>query len=381
MKIVLSPDSFKGSLSAIEVCSHIEEGIKRVFPQAEVVKLPVADGGEGLVEVMTSATGGRIKKIKAKDPLGRDIEAAYGMLGNSNTAVIEMAAASGLPLLKKEEQDPLKTSTFGTGQLIQAALDENAEKIIVGIGGSATVDGGTGMAAALGARFLDAEGNEISPCGGELDKLDRIDVSDMDPRLKNIQIEVACDVDNPLTGDTGAARIYAPQKGATPDMVEILESNLAKLAEHIRQDIGIDVEKEPGAGAAGGLGAGLLAFTGGRLASGIEIALDNIDFDANVKDSDLVITGEGRIDHQTVFGKVPVGVSMRAEKYNVPVIAIGGGLEGRMEELHARNIAAYFSTMDSIQPEEEVFARSDELIANCAEQIMRVLKLGKDMTT
>ncbi len=376
MKIILAPDSFKGSLSAIEVCSHLEEGIKRVFPDAEISQLPVSDGGEGLVEVMVAATNGKIKKIQANDPLERPIETAFGILGNGHTAVIEMAAASGLPLLTKEEQNPLKTSTYGTGQLIKAALDENVNKIIIGIGGSATVDGGTGMAAALGAKFFDADGKELSPSGGAISKLDKIDVSGIDPRLKDVEIEVACDVDNPLTGDTGAARIYGPQKGATPEMVEILESNLSKLAEHIRQDIGIDVENEAGAGAAGGLGAGLLAFTGGKLVSGIDIALNNIDFDTNVQNADLVITGEGRIDHQTFFGKVPVGVSTRAEKFGVPVIAIGGGLEGRMEELHTKNIAAYFSTMDSIQPEEEVFARSPELIATCAEQVMRVLKLG-----
>ncbi len=377
MKIVVAPDSFKGSLSAIEVCDNIEKGIKRVLPGAEVVKIPISDGGEGLVDVMVSATGGQIKKIKTEDPLAREVESYYGILGGRKTAVIEMAASSGLPLLKKEEQDPLITSTFGTGQLIKAALDEKVDKIIVGIGGSATVDGGTGMAEALGVRFLDGEGKDLPRGGGALRKLSKIDVSRRDGRLDNTEIFVACDVDNPLTGEKGAARVYAPQKGATPEMVEILESGLSHLAAKIREDLHMDVENEAGAGAAGGLGAGLMAFTGGKLQPGIEIALDNVGFNDEVKNADLVITGEGQIDHQTVFGKVPVGVSTRAEKYNCPVIAIAGGAGQRLEKLHELNIISYFSMINAIMPEEEIYKNTPAMLELCAEQVIRTLLAGK----
>lgn len=377
MKIIVAPDSFKGSLSAVEVCDYIEKGIKNVLPEANVVKIPISDGGEGLVEVMVSATCGEIRKVKTLDPLGRQIESHYGMLGCGTTAVIEMASTSGLPLLKKEEQNPLITSTYGTGELIKAALDENVDKIIVGIGGSATVDGGIGMAGALGIKFLDADGNELTPGGGDLEKLAKIDVSGTDPRLEKVEILVACDVENPLTGKNGAARVYGPQKGATAEMVEILEKGLSHLACKIREDLNKDVENEAGAGAAGGLGAGLMAFAGGKLMPGIDIALDNVSFDKEVKDADLVITGEGKIDYQTVFGKVPVGVSTRARKYDCPVIAIGGGADERLEKLYELNIAAYFSIINAILPEEEIYKKTPDMLELCAEQVLRTLLLGK----
>ena len=377
MKIIISPDSFKGSLLAEEVCEHIENGIKKALPEAEVVKIPISDGGEGLVDVMVSATGGQIKKIMTQDPIGREIESYYGILGCGTTAVIEMAASSGLPLLKKEEQNPLITSTFGTGQLIKAALDENVNKIIVGIGGSATVDGGTGMAEALGVKVLDAAGKSLAPGGGDLGKLSRIDISGLDPRLEKVSILVACDVENPLTGKNGAARVYGPQKGATKEMVEILEAGLSHLAFKIREDLNKDVENEAGAGAAGGLGAGLLAFTNGKLMPGIDIALDNVNFDEEAKDADLIITGEGRIDHQTVFGKVPVGVATHAKKYKCPVIAIGGGADERLEELHKLNIASYFSIINAILPEDKIYEKTPEMLELCAEQVIRTVLLGK----
>jgi glycerate kinase len=379
MRIIIAPDSFKGTLSAVEVCEHIERGIKKVLPEAEIVKIPISDGGEGLVQVMVSATGGTIKKIKTEDPLGREIESHYGILGCGTTAVIEMAASSGLPLLKKEEQNPLITSTFGTGQLIKTALDDGVNKIIVGIGGSATVDGGTGMAAALGVRFLDADGKELGRGGGKLSELYKIDVSHRDLRLENTEILVACDVDNPLTGEKGAARVYAPQKGADAEMVEVLETGLCHLAGKIREGLNIDVRNQAGAGAAGGLGAGLMAFIGGKLRPGIEIALDNVGFDVEAEKADLVITGEGKIDHQTICGKVPVGVSTRAGKYNCPVIAIAGGVGERLEKLHELNIVSYFSIINLIMPEDEIYKHTPAMLELCSEQVIRTLLLGRKL--
>jgi len=261
VKIVIAPDSFKGSLTALEAANAIEDGFRRVFPEAEIVKVPMADGGEGTVQSLVDATGGRIVKRIVTGPLGDKVEAQFGILGDGKTAVIEMASASGLPLIPPHKRNPMVTTTYGTGELIKAALDMDCRKFIIGIGGSATNDGGGGMAQALGVKLLDKDGNDI-PFGGKgLLKLNRIDISTLDPRIAESEIVVACDVDNPLTGPRGAARVYSPQKGATPEMVEILEKALERFAEVVKRDLGKDVKNIPGAGAAGGLGAGLMAST------------------------------------------------------------------------------------------------------------------------
>lgn len=379
MKIIIACDSFKGSLSAVQVCQSIERGVKKADPHIHTVNMPVSDGGEGLVEVMASAAGGSSVKDQVKDPLGREIEAEYALINSGTAAVIEMAAASGLPLLTADERNPLAASTFGTGQLIRSALDMGVGSIIVGIGGSATVDGGTGMAAALGAEFLGENGEPVEPRGGTLEHISRISMENIDPRLEHVDIKVACDVDNPLTGEQGAARVFGPQKGASPDMAVQLERGLKNLAERIRQDLGTDIEQEPGSGAAGGLGGGLMAFAGGTLGSGIDLVLDAIGFDRDAEDADLVITGEGKIDTQTLFGKGPAGVSLRARRSGCPSIAIGGSLEGDLSGLRDRNIQAYFSMINGIMPEEEVFKATASMLETTAEQVIRTLILGREM--
>ncbi len=326
-KIVIAPDSFKGSLTAPQICDAVEEGIREVTPQAVIIKAPMADGGEGTVLCLVNATGGKILKKEVVGPLGKRVEATYGILGDGKTAVIEMASASGLPLVPEEKRNPMLTTTYGTGELIKAALDHGCKKIIIGIGGSATNDGGVGMAQALGVRFLDKNGKEIGFGGKELKKIAKIDMSHLDERIKDTQILVASDVKNPLCGPNGASYVYGPQKGATPDMVRELDEGLSQLADIIKRDIGKDVRDIPGAGAAGGLGAGLMAFLGAKLRPGIELIMEAIGFYEKVTDSALVITGEGKMDRQTIYGKVPVGVAKVAKELGIPVLAICAVLE------------------------------------------------------
>ena len=303
MKIVIAPDSYKESLSALEVAQAVEAGFRQVFPDADYVLVPVADGGEGTVDAMVAATGGRKETVTVSGPLGEPVEAFYGLTGDGDTAVIEMAAASGLALVPPDRRNPLLTNSRGTGELIRAALDAGARRFILGIGGSATNDGGAGMVQALGVRLLDLEGRELDGSGGDLARLERIDVSALDPRLAECRIEVACDVDNPLTGARGASAVFGPQKGATPEMVQALDANLARLARIVGRDLGVAVDTVPGAGAAGGMGAAMLAFFGATLKPGIEIVTAAVDLDTHVRDADLVITGEGRIDFQTVSAR------------------------------------------------------------------------------
>ncbi len=321
-KIVIAPDSFKGSLTAPQICDALEEGIREVIPQAMIIKAPMADGGEGTVLCLVNATGGKILKKKVVGPLGERVEATYGILGDGKTAVIEMASASGLPLVPEDKRNPMLTTTYGTGELIKAALDHGCRKIIIGIGGSATNDGGVGMAQALGVKFLDKEGKEIGFGGGELKKIVKIDMGHLDKRIKDTEILVASDVKNPLCGPNGASYVYGPQKGATPDMVEELDQGLSHLAEIIKRDLGKDVRDIPGAGAAGGLGAGLMAFLNAKLRPGIELVMEAIGFHEKVAGSTLVITGEGKMDRQTIYGKVPVGVAKVAKRFGIPVLAI-----------------------------------------------------------
>ncbi|ELX4187345.1 glycerate kinase [Vibrio vulnificus] len=346
MKIVIAPDSYKESLTAMDVAIAIEKGFKQVLPDAHYVKLPMADGGEGTVQSMVDATGGTIIEHTVSGPLGQPVCGFFGLLGEGKTAVIEMAAASGLHLVTPAQRNPLITTTFGTGELIKAALDHGVEHIIVGIGGSATNDGGIGMAQALGIKLLDAQGNALGYGGGELAKLATIDCSQLDPRLAQVRLEVACDVDNPLCGTKGASAVFGPQKGATPDMVKILDENLAHYAAIIKQQLGADVRDMAGAGAAGGMGAALLGLLNAELRPGIEIIMDAVHLDEIVADADLVITGEGRIDSQTIHGKTPIGVARTAKKHGLPVIGIAGCLSADCGVVHEHGLDAVFAVVN-----------------------------------
>ena len=376
MKFVVAPDSFKGSISAVEAASAMEEGIKRVFAHSEVIKIPLADGGEGTVEALVTATDGKIIHLTVLDPLGRERESFFGILGNGKTAVIEMAAASGLPLLKPEERNPYITTTYGTGQLIKAALDFGCDEIIIGIGGSATNDGGAGMAQALGVSLLDNCGRELSFGGRALKDLHTINLANMDARLNKTKITAACDVDNPLCGERGASAVYGPQKGASPEMVKELDAALANLADKIKEQMGVDVLHVPGAGAAGGLGAGILAFLKGNLKPGIKLVLDAVGFDHKVKDADLVLTGEGRIDEQTAYGKAPMGVAQVAQKYGVPALAFGGILGDNYEKVYEKGIAFVSANVQSIISLDEAMKNSYALLAANTERAMRAVKIG-----
>jgi len=322
MKIVIAPDSFKGSLTALEVSDAIEQGIREIFPESEIVKIPMADGGDGTAHCLVNATGGKILIEKVTGPLGDEVLASYGILGDKKTAVIEMAEASGLTLVPENRRNPLVTTTYGTGQLIKFALDQGCRKMIIGIGGSATNDGGAGMVQALGAKLLDKDGEEIGFGGGELKKVFRIDTKYLDNRLSETKVLVASDVSNPLCGPQGASRIYGPQKGATPEVIEELDESLAYFAGIIKRDLNKDVKDIPGAGAAGGLGASLIAFLNAELRPGIEIIIEIVKLEQAIKGADLVITGEGKIDSQTIYGKAPIGVAKIAKKYHIPVIAV-----------------------------------------------------------
>ena len=345
MKIIIAPDSYKESLTAMEVATAIEAGFRHVLPDAQYIKLPMADGGEGTVQSLVDATGGHIVAHTVTGPLGQPVDGFYGLMGDGKTAVIEMAAASGIHLVTPEQRNPLITTTFGTGELIRAVLDQGVEHIIIGIGGSATNDGGIGMAQALGFNLLDAEGQPLGFGGGELARLATIDASNIDPRLAQVKLEVACDVDNPLCGPKGASHVFGPQKGATPEMVAQLDANLSHYADIIQAQLGSDVKNKPGAGAAGGLGAALMGLLNAELRPGIEIVMDAVDLSSIVADADLVITGEGRIDSQTIHGKTPIGVARTAKRFNVPVIGIAGCLSTDCHVVHEHGIDAVFSVV------------------------------------
>lgn len=374
MKIVIAPDSFKESLTALQAAEAIERGLRKNLPEASFVKIPMADGGEGTVQSLVDATGGSIIPMVVTGPLAQPVNAFFGLSGDRKTAIIEMAAASGLHLVPIEKRNPLITTTQGTGELIAAALDHGVEHIIIGIGGSATNDGGAGMARALGAKLLDHQGKETGEGGGQLNKISSIDMSELDPRLTGVKIEVACDVDNPLTGDKGASMIFGPQKGATADTVKELDRNLHHFAEIIRKDLGKDIEHVPGAGAAGGLGAGLMAFLSAELKSGVEIVIAATKLSEQVQDADVVITGEGRIDGQTIFGKTPIGVAKTAKKHGAFVVAIAGSVAADSEVVHEHGIDAVFSIVPGIISLEEAFERADEFVERLSANISSMLK-------
>jgi glycerate kinase len=376
MRIVVAPDSFKGSLGALGVAGAMERGIRAVFPDAEVVKVPVADGGEGTVEALVEATRGSLRARHVRGPLGDVVEARWGVLGDGRTGVVEMAAASGLTLVPRDRRDPRVTTTFGTGELVRAALEDGLSRLIVGIGGSATNDGGTGMARALGIRFLDGGGRDLPEGGAALARLARIDLSGRDLRLDGAELLVACDVDNPLTGPLGASAVYGPQKGATPEMVRELDAALEHYAGVARAATGRDVASRPGAGAAGGLGAGLLYFTPARLRPGVEIVLEATGFDALVRGADLVLTGEGRTDAQTAMGKAPVGVAAAARRHGVPVVCLSGGLGPGADDVLALGVDAVASAVPGPMALEEAMARGPELVEEAAVRACRLLKVG-----
>lgn len=376
MKIILAPDSFKGSLAADEVCRAMADGIKKVLPDAELVFIPMADGGEGTVQALAAATQGRIIRKTVTGPLGIKVDAFFGILGNGKTAVVEMAAASGLPLVPMGQRNPMITTTFGTGELIRYALDEGCTRLIIGIGGSATNDGGTGMAKALGFRFLNSEGRELALGGGTLTNLTRIDSSGRDTRLTQVEVIVACDVTNPLTGPNGATAVYGPQKGATPEMIPELDMALDNLARVIERDLGIKVASLPGAGAAGGMGAGLVAFMSGHLKPGVEIVLEIVDFTKKIKDADLVITGEGTIDSQTLHGKTPIGVARASKRFNIPVLAITGGLGEGWDLVLQHGIDGVIPIIDQPMALNEAIRDADRLISAATERTVRVFLTG-----
>ncbi len=376
MKIVIAPDSYKESLSALEVATHIEAGFREVFPNASYVKLPVADGGEGTVEAMVAATDGEIIEVDVTGPLGEPVKAFYGISGDKQQAFIEMAAASGLELVPPELRNPLNTTSWGTGELIGYALDSGVKSILIGIGGSATNDGGIGMVQALGARLQDSDGEPLGFGGREVARLASIDVTALDKRLKECRIEVACDVTNLLTGKEGASAIFGPQKGATSQMVEELDQALEHFAKIISRDLDINVLELSGGGAAGGMGAALYAFCGAQLRQGIEIVTEALKLDELVRDADLVITGEGRIDSQSIHGKVPIGVAKVAKRYNKPVIGIAGSLTPDVGVVHEHGLDAVFSVLYRICTLEEALENAGDNLRKASRNIAATLAVG-----
>ncbi len=377
MRVLVAPDSFKGSLTSIQACDAIEQGIREVFPDAQVTKIPVADGGEGTVEAICSAASCIIVSEAVTGPLGNRVHADYAVLPD-HTAYVEMAAASGL-LLAEGRGNPLITTTYGTGELIRSALDHGCRKIIIGLGGSATNDGGLGMAQALGYSFKDAAGNELGFGGGELGSLAVIDASGRDRRIGECEFIAACDVKNPLCGESGASAVYGPQKGASPEMVRTLDDNLRHFARVIRETLGADIADEPGAGAAGGLGGGLMAFCGARMRGGIDIILDLMEFDSKLSGVDLVITGEGRMDYQTAFGKVPVGIATRAKRLHKPVIAFTGEIGAGAGELYNHGIDAIVSIVNKPMALSEAMGNAEQLLKDAAARTMRMVGMSMNM--
>ncbi|WP_251547727.1 glycerate kinase family protein [Limosilactobacillus caecicola] len=377
MKFVIAPDSFKGSLTAKEVAEAIRTGLQRVFPEADYEMVPMADGGEGTVQSLVDATDGHLVKKQVHNPLNQLCEAYYGILGDGKTAVIEMAQASGIQYVNEQTHNPLITTTYGTGELMLDALDHHVEKIILGIGGSATNDGGAGMAQALGAKLLDASDQEVSFGGGALDHLDHIDVSDIDPRIKTTQVLIASDVTNPLTGKDGASAVFGPQKGATPEMVQTLDQNLHHYAEVIKRDLHKDLEMQPGAGAAGGLGTGLMAFTNSEMARGIDLVVEFTHLKDRAQQASFVFTGEGGIDFQTKFGKTPYGVALatKAVAPQAPVIVLAGNVGQGIDELYGRDaMDAIFATPEGAKPLAKAIADGPHDIAETAENVGRLIR-------
>ncbi|EQA5670862.1 glycerate kinase [Cronobacter malonaticus] len=377
-KIVIAPDSFKESLSAMDVAKAIEAGFREIYPQAHYVCVPMADGGEGTVEAMVAATGGQIITTPVTAPLGNKVDGFFGLLGDGETAVVEMAAASGLHLVPAAQRDPRITTSYGTGELILAALERGVKAIIIGIGGSATNDGGAGMMQALGARFLDGEGHELAPGGAALARLARLDLSALDPRLAQVSVTVACDVDNPLCGEKGASAVFGPQKGATPAMVTELDAALRCFGEQLEAVTGKTIISAPGAGAAGGMGAALLGMLNAELRPGIEIVIESLGLAQAVRDADLVITGEGRLDSQSIHGKTPIGVARVAKQFQRPVVAIAGSLTPDYQIVHEHGIDAAFSVIDRIVTLQEALDDAERNLRVTARNVAALWRLAEN---
>lgn len=372
MKFVLAPDSFKESMTAKQASLAMEKGIRKVFPDADCVLIPMADGGEGTVESLVEGMNGEIVKKEVTGPLGKRVKAEYGIIGEGEIAVIEMSSASGLHLVRREERNPLLTTSYGTGELILDALNRGVKRILIGIGGSATNDGGVGMLQALGISFKDSEGRELPYGGGALGRLDTIDLSKLDKRLSTTVIEVACDVTNPLIGKNGASYIFGPQKGATEEMVNTLDRNLSHYAQKIAETTGKDVAYIEGAGAAGGLGAGLLAFLPSTMKKGIDLVMEYTDLEKKIAGADYIFTGEGSIDHQTQFGKTPFGVARLGKKHGIPVVAFAGKI-GDIEQLYDHGITAVIGIVRGAMTIEEALSNGEDNLTLSVENVCRII--------
>jgi glycerate kinase len=383
MKIVLAPQALKGSLDATAVGQAMAEGVRIALPDAEIANIPVADGGEGTVRALVAATNGRLSHARITGPLGEPVEAEWGLLGadtnapDEKIAVIEMAAAAGLPLVPRERRDPRVATTYGVGELLHAALDAGCTRILIGIGGSATNDGGAGMAQALGSRLLDVDGNELSPGGVALARLARIDASGVDAQLAQTRVLVACDVTNPLTGPEGASAVYGPQKGATPEFVAELDAALTHYAAILKRDLGADVAEIPGAGAAGGLGAGLLAFAHAELVPGARLVFEALGFDERIAGADLIFTAEGRLDAQTAYGKAVGAVAAAGQRKGIPVVALAGVVAMGDAALRALGLAAALPLADGPLTLEESMARAADLTRDATLRALRLILLLK----
>lgn len=375
MKLLFASDSFKGTLSSEQIISLLTESANRIFPGCETKGVPIADGGEGTVDAVIAVTGGEMRKVPVHGPLMEETEATYGVF-HGDSAIIEMAAASGLPMVQAEKRNPLNTTTFGTGELIRDALDNGYRKLSIAIGGSATNDGGMGAMRALGIRFLDAAGNELEGVGADLEKVADIDVSGLHPAIAEAEITVMCDVTNPLTGPDGATYTFGKQKGGTPEILDRLEAGMKNYASVMREKLGMDVEMNAGAGAAGGLGAALCGYLHANLKSGIDTVLDLIDFDGLLEGVDMVVTGEGRIDWQSAFGKVPSGVGLRCKAKNIPAVAIVGGMGNGAEKIYEFGVESIIPTINGAMAIEEALDRAEELYANAADRLLRMVKVG-----
>src|SRR5437016_5672195 len=379
MRILIAPQSLKGSLTAAEAGSAIAQGVHVVYPKAEIEVVPVADGGEGTVQALVDASGGKIIQKMVTGPLGEPVLAFFGLMGDGSTAAIEMAACAGLPLVPPERRDPRITTTYGVGELILAALDLGSRHFIIGIGGSATNEGGAGMAQALGAELLTAQGPEIARGGTALATLAHISTSTMDPRLQECTVEVACDVSNPLCGPTGASAVYGPQKGATPEVVEELDAALAHYAQIIEQDLRVSVREIPGAGAAGGLGAGLIAFLGATLKPGAQIVFEAVDLEERIRQADLVITAEGQIDAQTAYGKSVGAVAEIAKRYGLPVLALAGGLGDNYQVVYTLGVDAVAALTPGPMSLTYDMEHAGALMSDATERALRLIRVGTNL--
>ena len=373
---LLAPDSFKESMTAEQACVAMQRGIQKVIADAKFIHVPMADGGEGTVDALVVARNGRKVAIEVSGPLTHQrIQTYFGLIENDQTAVIEMAMANGIHLIEKSQRNPLITSTLGTGEMIKAALDLAVTKIIIGLGGSVTNDAGAGMAQALGAKFLDQHDNDVALGGGQLNQIQRIDISNLDSRLKNIDIIIASDVNNPLYGENGASVVFAPQKGASTKMVEILEQNLQYFAELVESTLNLQKQDVAGAGAAGGLGFGLMAFAGATIRSGVEIVIKETRLEEKIAQADYVFTGEGGIDFQTKFGKTPFGVAQVAKQLNKPVIAFAGHIGEGVDELYAEGFSAIFGIVDGACDLATALKHGEQNLERCCESVARLLRL------